>query len=80
MPVQYHLPFHARNPEKCRQPETCRLDVHVDTPEEAEGLRARRDTAARSLGPAYNKADLPMLRESLRTGVSVFDLIARKDR
>jgi hypothetical protein len=74
MSIQYHLPIGARNPERCLRPAGCTLGVHVATAEEADQLRPRRDGAINGLGPSWTKADLPRLRESLRTGVPVLNI------
>ncbi|MFJ3385225.1 MULTISPECIES: hypothetical protein [unclassified Curtobacterium] len=69
----YHLPISAKHPEVCAHPSNCTLGVHVTTVEEAAKLRERRDDAYGSLAPVFTKADLPQLRECLRTGEPFFD-------
>lgn len=71
----FHLPWGAAEPEWCEHPETCSLGGgHVVGIEAAEQMRPNRDAAAAKLLPSFTKRDLPMLRESERTGRSIFDL------
>lgn len=72
--LTWHLPYGAAEAEWCETPETCSLHPHVSTVEEALEMRARRDAVARTLLPSFTKKDLPLLRESERTGRSIFDL------
>lgn len=71
----FHLPWGATEAEWCEDPATCSVGGgHVVGTEAAEQMRANRDSAGAKLLPSFTKKDLPLLRESERTGRSIFEL------
>ncbi|GLJ62215.1 hypothetical protein GCM10017576_23450 [Microbacterium barkeri] len=72
--LSFHLRPGAAEPEVCAHPSTCSLGPHAKGIEAAERLREQKPKATEWRWPAFTKADLPMLRESLRTGKSIIEL------
>lgn len=72
--IVFHLRAGAEEAEVCGDPATCSLSPHDTGFDGADRLVARRESAAKWHWPAFTKADLPMLRESERTGKSILEL------
>lgn len=70
----FHIRPGASEPEVCGDPATCSLSPHARGIKEAEKLMAKRTTARAALLPSFTKKDLPLLRESERTGRSIIEL------